>query len=141
MFKPTKAKTPKEYIDMIDEPRRSDIQKIHDFIRKTCPTLKPYIESGMIGYGEMPYKYASGREGTWFVIGLASQKNYISIYSCATSHGEYLAEKHKDKLGKASIGKSCIRYKKVEDIPWDELKKVLKESEKIAKKNGIFSDK
>jgi hypothetical protein len=79
MFKPTAAKTPDEYIAMIEEPRRSQIQELHDFIQKTIPNLKPFIISGMIGYGHYHYKYDSGREGEWAAILLASQKNYISF--------------------------------------------------------------
>jgi hypothetical protein len=93
----------------------------------------------MIGYGKMPYETKSGRKGDWCVLGLASQKNYISIYSCAMDDGEYLAEKYADRLGKASIGRSCIRYRKLEDIPWKALEQVLKESQKIGLERGIFS--
>lgn len=138
MFKPTSAKTPKEYIAKIDEPRRSEVQKIHSFIMKNVPSLKPYIEYGMIGYGKTNYKSKSGREGTWFTVGLASQKNYISVYSCGTKDGQYLAEKYKDIVGKASVGRSCIRYKKLSDIDWKGLGKVLKETEDLANHGGIF---
>ena len=61
MFKSTDAKTPDEYIAKIDEPRRGQIQLLHDLIRKTIPQKKPYIISGMIGYGSFHYKSASGR--------------------------------------------------------------------------------
>lgn len=128
MFKPTAAKTPAEYIDLIDEPRKSEIKKIDSFIRKTVPNLKPYILVGMIGYGSYHYKSKSGREGDWAIIALASQKNYISIYICVSDGKEYLAEKYKSKL-KASIGKSCIRFKKIEDIDFDVLAEILKKAE------------
>ena len=128
MFKPTKAKTPKEYISMIDQPRRSEIQSLHDFIRKTIPDEKPFIISGMIGYGSYHYKYASGREGDWMKVGLASQKNYISVYICAVAkNGKYVPENYKKAFPKASIGKSCIRFKKVEDIDLHMLKKAVLE--------------
>lgn len=139
MFKPTSAKTPKQYIDMLEEPRKSEISSIHTFIQKHAPKLKPYIQHGMIGYGKMPYETKTGRKGDWFVLGLASQKRYISIYSCVIKSGEYLAETYKDKLGKASIGKSCVRYRNVDDIPWNELKNFVKDSEKIALSEGIFA--
>lgn len=130
MFKPVKAKTPKEYIEAIDEPRRSDIQLLYDFIRKTAPTLTPYIEAGMIGFGKYHYKYPSGREGDWALIGLASQKQYISLYVCATVNGQYVAEKYKDKLPKANIGKSCIRVKRAADIDRAVLSAILREAAK-----------
>lgn len=139
MFKSTPAKTPEEYIDLLPEPHKSEIQKIHEFIKKSAPKLKPYIQTGVIGYGEMHYKSKSGREGEWFVIGLAQQKNYVSIYLCAAQDGEYVAEKNKDKLGKASIGRSCIRYKKFEDIPFKDLAPILKKTQDLAMKNGLFT--
>jgi hypothetical protein len=128
MFKPTTAKSPDEYINLIDEPRRSEIKKLHEFIRKTVPQFPPYIEAGMIGYGKYHYKYASGRQGDWALIALASQKNYISVYICASDGKQYVAEKYKAKLPKASIGKSCIRFKKVEDIELPVLRKIILEA-------------
>lgn len=136
MFKVTDAKTPEEYIAKIDEPRRSEIKILHEFIRKTVPDLKPFIISGMIGYGPFHYKSPSGREGDWSILALASQKNYISVYACAAKDGQYVAEKYKDKLPKANIGRSCIRFKKTSDIDLDVLKKVLLESKKLG---GFFA--
>ncbi len=130
MFKPTDAKTPKEYIDSLSEPRKSQIKAIDQFIKKTVPKLKPFINVGMIGYGKYRYKSSSGKEGDWAIIGLASQKNYISIYACGIKDGKYIAETHKKELPKASIGKSCIRFKKIEDLDLKVLAKVLKEAEK-----------
>lgn len=133
MFKPTNAKTPEEYINMIDEPRRSEVQMLHEFIQKTVPDLAPRIVYGMIGYGSFHYKYASGRESDWSVVCLASQKNYISVYVSATDEKGYLAEQNKDRLGKVSVGKSCIRFKKIADVKLDELARVIKEGDELVK--------
>lgn len=130
MFKPTTAKTPDEYIASIPEPRRQEVEKLHEFIQKTVPSLKPHILSGMIGYGTYHYRYASGKEGDWSLIALASQKNYISIYICSIEDGTYVAEKYKDKLSKTSIGKSCVRFKKLEDVDFSILKEIIKKAEK-----------
>lgn len=128
MFKPKEADSPKEYIAQIDEPRKSEIQQLHDFIRKTIPDQKPYIVHNIIGYGTYPYKTKAGKEGEWFPVGLASQKNYISVYACCvTKDGKYIAEKYKKELPKASIGRSCIRFKKVQDIDLDVLEKIILE--------------
>src|SRR4030095_7116686 len=99
MFKPTAAKTPEEYVDLIQDPeRKAEIIKLDKLIRKTIPKLKPHILVGMIGYGSFPYKAASGKMGEWSLIALASQKNYISVYVCSIEGKQYLAEKYKDKL-------------------------------------------
>lgn len=128
MFKPTKANTPKEYLDMIDEPRRSEMKTLHTMIMKTIPDLKPHIVSGMIGYGTYHYKSKSGREGDWSMVLLASQKNYISVYACGVDKGVYVADAYKSKLPKASIGKSCIRFKKLADVDLDILMEIVKKS-------------
>ena len=137
MFKPTSAKTPDEYIAMIDEPRRSEIQALHNLITKTLPNQKPLIMSGMIGYGTFEYKYSSGRSGTWSLVMLASQKNYISLYVCALDGEQYIAEKYKDKLPKTSIGKSCIRFKHLEDVDLDIIVEILRRTEKLG---GAFAN-
>lgn len=62
----------------------------------------------------------------WPIVALASQKNYVSLYVCAIEDGEYLAEKYKSKLGTVSVGKSCIRFKKLEDLNLPELEQVIK---------------
>jgi hypothetical protein len=136
MFKSTSAKTPEEYIDLQTEPRKSEIKQLHDFIRKTTPKQKPFMIAGMIGYGPFHYKSKSGREGDWALIGLANQKNYISLYVCAADGKQYVAEKYVKDLPKTSIGRSCIRIKKNEDVNFDVLKKILLEAEKLG---GTFA--
>lgn len=128
MFKATKATTADEYIDGLEEPRKSQIKTLHQLIVKTVPKLKPFIISGMIGYGSYKYKSKSGREGEWCVLALASQKNYISLYVCAMDGERYLTEEYKPKLPKTSIGKSCIRFKKIEDIDLEVIKDMLKKA-------------
>ncbi len=130
MFKPVKAKNEKEYIDSIDEPRKSEIITLDKFIKKTVPSLKSNYAFNMLGYGIFHYKNKSGSEGDWPVVSLASQKNYISVYVCSVKDGKYVAEVNKEKLGKVSVGKSCIRFKKLEDVNLEELKKVLQIAEK-----------
>jgi hypothetical protein len=123
----SKAKTPREYIAALPEPRRSELTALDKLIRKTTG-LKPMMFSGMIGYGKFHYKYASGREGDWCSVALASQKNYISLYACMSTAEGYIAESYKSQLPKASIGKSCIRFKKFADVDTKTLIRLLKEN-------------
>lgn len=128
MFKPMDAKTPEDYINKLAEPRKSEIQELHTLIKSIAPKLDIKMYHNIIGYGSYPYKTKSGQSGEWFVLGLASQKNYISVYACTTDGDQYIAEKHKDQFPKANIGRSCIRFKKLEDIDTNKLKSVLKEA-------------
>lgn len=126
--------TPGQYLATVPEPRRADITALHKAIRKAAPGLKPSIQFGMLGYGTYRYKYASGREGEAAVVGLASQKNHISLYlGCATDGDGYLAEKNKDGLGNVSVGRSCIRFKKLEDLNLKVAMELVKEAARQAK--------
>ena len=124
--------TPEGYIAKLDEPRKTEIAALDALIRKVAPKLKPFIHSGMLAYGPMHYKYASGREGDWFHIGLASNKNYISLYVCACDEQGYLAERYKEALPKARIGKSCVRFKRLGDLDQGALKKLIREGSRSA---------
>src|SRR5690242_5730618 len=109
------VKTPAEYIAAVDEKRRSDIAALDALIRKHAPKLEPVIMDGMLGYGPFHYRYASGREGDACRLSLASNKSYISLYCNAADEQGYVAERFVDRLPKASIGKSCVRFKRVAD--------------------------
>lgn len=130
MFKPVKAKSINEYIDALPEERRKSLEFLHKFIQKTAPSLKPNFLYNMPGYGSFKYKNYKKETLEWPTVAVASQKNYISLYICAVDKGEYVAEKYKNELGKVSVGRSCIRFKKIEDINLEGLKKVLKLAEK-----------
>ncbi|MGZ8450523.1 MAG: hypothetical protein ACXWZE_00375 [Candidatus Binatia bacterium] len=93
------VKTPGDYPPSLPEPRRKIVSVIHKAIRAALPKLMPDILHVMLGYGPFHYKHASGHEGDWFVVGLASQKNYVSRYICACDKNGYLAEKNKSRLG------------------------------------------
>ncbi len=109
-------KTPRDYLASLPGERKSAVGAIHKAVRAAAPELKPRVLRGMLGYGKYHYRYPSGREGDWFVVGLASQKNYISLYICLSEKDQYLPEKNKHRLGNVSVGKSCIRFKTLADL-------------------------
>ena len=126
-----KVKTPREYLAKLAEPRKSEIARLDKIIRATVPELKPFILAGMLGYGPFHYRYPTGREGDWCKIGVASNKGYISLYACAADERGYVAERYRERLPKAKIGKSCVRFKKVDDLDLKALKALLKETAKV----------
>jgi hypothetical protein len=125
MFKAVKAKTVEEYLDAIPPERKELIEFLHRFIQKAVPSLKPHFAYNMLGYGSFPYRNYKKELINWPVVALANQKNYVSLYVCALSDGQYVAEKFKKELGKVSVGRSCIRFKKLDDLNLPVLKKVL----------------
>ena len=121
------ATTPEQYIAELDEPRRGQIQQLHDLIRRTAPKLEPHIDMGMLGYGRMHYVYASGREGDCPIIGLASNKRYVSLYfNTQAPDGGYLAEAYKKQLPGADVGKGCVRFARLDRVDGSVLREMVK---------------
>jgi hypothetical protein len=105
-----------DYIAALAEPRRTDVAALDALIREHAPGLEPVVAGTMLGYGPFHYRYASGREGDTTLLGLASQKRYISLYVLCANGGRYLAESYAERLPKASVGKSCVRFARLSDI-------------------------
>ncbi len=137
MFKAVKARSIKEYFDSLPEDRRGVLESVHKLILEAAPSLKPNFLYNMPGYGSFEYTNSKKEILNWPVIALASQKNYVSLYVCAVENGEYIAEKHKGELGKVSVGRSCIRFKKLEDLNLEILKKIIKLAEKSPGLTGV----
>ena len=95
------------------------------------PELESSAGDRMIGYGPYHYRYASGREGDSHLVSLASNRNYISVYVVCVVDGEYLAGRYAERLPKASIGKSCVRFKRTSDIDLAALEELVAEAARI----------
>ena len=127
----TTATTPQEYIAELEEPRRGQIQQLHDLIRKAAPKLQPHIDMGAIGYGTMHYVYESGREGDCSIIGLANNKRAISLYfSTQGPDGGYLVDSFRDQLPEADVGKGCVRFTKLDKVDLSVLREMVKTASK-----------
>ena len=127
-MKAAPSKTPLAYIAAADADKQPALRKLHQLIRRTLPELDPCMVHGMIGYGPYHYRYDSGREGDTARVALAVNKTGYSVYIMAVdTDGKYVAEKAKATLGKAVIGKSCIRFKRIEDLSLEGLTKALLE--------------
>lgn len=116
--------TPEEYLAALDEPRRTDIATLHDRIRSVAPGLTSGTQRGFLTYGGYHYKYGSGREGDWFALGLASNKQYISLYAPPNVDLEgYVA-----RLPKANLGRGCIRFKRVADVDLEVVDEIVRKA-------------
>jgi hypothetical protein len=133
--------TPDEFLAALPADRRDTMTTVHRAIRKAVPKLAPEIMQGMgsplIGYGKYHYKSASGREGDWFLIGLAAGKSYYSLHICAGDKGGYLAEQNAAKLGKVKTGRSCINFRKLEDLKLDVAMALVKQAAKSGGLNAV----
>jgi Domain of unknown function (DU1801) len=108
-----------DYLGSLPDARREIVGRVHEVVRKAVPELEVRMWQRFIAYGTYNYRYASGREGDWFPIGLTNNKAYVSLYLCAADGDGYLAEANAERLGKVSVGKSCVRFKRLEDVNLD----------------------
>lgn len=139
---PKALPTVAEFLDSLPDDRRTTMTTVHKAIRKAVPKLAPSMMSGMgsapiIGYGKYHYKSASGREGEWFLIGLAAGKGQYSLHICAGGKDGYLVEQNAAKLGKVKTGRSCINFKKLEDLKLDAAMALVKKAEKAGGINAV----
>lgn len=79
--------------------------------------------TSIVGFGEYHYKYKTGREGDWFVCGFSPRKNALSIYLMCD-----LSQLSLEGLGKHKKGKGCLYIKKLEDIDFQVLERIVKTS-------------
>ena len=141
----SQAKTVVEYLAELPEDRRVAISAIRDVILKNLPEgYEEGMQYGMIGYfvphSLYPAGYHCDPAQPLPFASLASQKNHMAIYLMCI----YGSEKHKQwfseawlKTGKKlDMGKSCVRFKKLEDVP---LKVVGQAIKKVSAKKYIAS--
>ena len=138
---PKTLPTVAEFLAALPADRRATVTAVLKAMRKAVPKLAPFVTSGMgtpiIDYGKYHYKSASGREGDWFLIGLAPGKAYFSLHICAGGKDSYLVERNAAKLGKVKTGRSCINFKKLEDLKLDVAMGLVKQAGKSGGINAV----
>jgi hypothetical protein len=128
--KETRASVEKFLNEIKDEKKREDSFKILKMMKQITKSEPKMWGSSMIGFGNYHYKYASGREGDWFLTGFSPRKQSLTLYTMT-----YL-EKHKDilkRLGKFKTGKGCLYINKLEDINMKVLRELITASVKKLK--------
>jgi hypothetical protein len=118
-----------DYISRIPEDRQESFKKLFDTISNNLPEgFEESPGSGMVGWSVPLKTYPAGYHCTpgspLPFMGLASQKNFIALYHMGLySKPElldwFITEFPKHSKKKPDMGKSCIRFKKVEDIPFE----------------------
>lgn len=130
--KPTK-KDVTDFLKQVEpEQKRKDCLAILEMMRQATEAKPKMWGDSMIGFGEYHYKYASGREGDWFLTGFAPRKQNISLYIMA---GFKRYEELMSKLGKYKTGKSCLYINKLADIDEAVLKELIQLSANYVKEN------
>ncbi len=131
MFKTT-ATTVTEYLNSLPPDRKKALTEVRRVVKKNLP--KGYVEVinwGMITY-EIPlktYPYSYNKKPLMF-LGLANQKNYMALYLMCVYGNKGVDQWFKDewkKTGKKlDMGKGCLRFKKLDDLPLEIIGKLVK---------------
>ena len=125
----SKATTPEAYIAEMPADRQKAFSKLRSVIKKNLPKgFKESMGYGMIGYCVPHSKYPAGYHCDPKLplpfMSIASQKNFIAVYHMGVYalpelYKWFTAAHAKASPRKLDIGKSCMRYKKPEDIPFE----------------------
>jgi uncharacterized protein YdhG (YjbR/CyaY superfamily) len=108
----SEAETVDEYLETLKEERKEAIIKLREIVKTTHPKMEESMKYRMPTYSQQDQ-----------YIAFASQKLYISLYIRSAE----LILKYKNKLGKVSLGKNCIRFRKIVDMKFDVIKDLLEE--------------
>ncbi len=124
-----KATSPEDYISQIPEERKGPMRQLRQVILDNLPNgIEETMSYGMIGYVVPHAIYPDGYHCTPELplpfMNIASQKNFIAVYHSGVYakkelHDWFVSEYPKHSNRKIDMGKSCIRFKKIDDIPYD----------------------
>ena len=124
-----KASSPEEYINQLPEDRIEPIKRIRKIILDNLPEgMEEQMSYGMLGFviphSVYPDGYHCDPKTPLPFMNLASQKNFIAVYHMGMYAKKevldwFTAEYAKHCKYKLDMGKSCVRFKKMNDIPYD----------------------
>ena len=123
------ANSPQEYLEKVPEERKEALIKLRSVIKKNLPEgFEEAMSYGMIGYVVPQSIYPDGYHCDPSLplpfMNLASQKNYIAVYHSGIyankdMYNWFVEEYRKETGKKPDMGKSCIRFKRMNDIPYE----------------------
>lgn len=119
------AKTDESVADFLaaqPESRRQDLYAIATMMEEITGCAPRMWGPSIVGFGSYHYRYASGREGDWFQAGFAPRKQNLTLYIMSGfSQYDALLE----RLGKHTLGKSCLYIKRLSDVDLDVLRQMI----------------
>ena len=110
-----------------NETRKKDCYEVLELMRAATGVEAKMWGDSIIGFGSYHYKYASGREGDWFLTGFSPRKQNLTLY-IMPGFDDY--EGLMKKMGKYKTGKSCLYLNKLEDVDLAVLKTLIEKSVK-----------
>lgn len=106
-----------------DERKRQDCYEILKMMKKATGAAPKMWGTSMVGFGDYHYKYASGRQGQWFITGFSPRVQNLTLYMMGGFDPEVLK-----RLGKYKTGKGCLYIKRLEDVDLKVLDELITKS-------------
>jgi hypothetical protein len=116
----------KAFLDSVtDEKKRLDALALSEIMQDITGEKPAMWGASMVGFGSYHYKYDSGQEGDWPLVGFSSRKDSLTLYIMPgfKEYGELLR-----KLGKHKKGVSCLYIKSLDDVHVPTLKTLVRQS-------------
>lgn len=131
----------KDYIASLPEPRRAEMEVLHQRILHLLPTSKLWFSDGKdekgkvvsnpsIGYGQYTIKYKGGSSREFYQIGISANTSGISVYVMGIENRKYLPDTYGKTIGQASVTGYCIKFKKLSAINVDILEAAISDGVK-----------
>ena len=110
-----------------DPRREADLRRLDALISNAAPSLKRHFHKGtpagepgmrfkMIGYGKSIYHATTGEKVEWPVVGVALQKNYISVYFAVTKRGAAVTDPYAGRLGELRMGRNNFSFARFDEL-------------------------
>ena len=123
--KPTNVSVDEFLAAVEHDRRRNDAVTVCELMQEVTGEEPVMWGPTMVGFGTYHFKYASGREGDWFLAGFAPRKANLVVYIMSGFKGHAALM---DKLGKHKTGSSCLYINKLDDIDMDILRELVRRS-------------
>ena len=129
----------KAFLDGVsDDRRRKDAVAVLALMKDITGEKPTMWGTSIVGFGSYHYKYASGQEGDWPLVGFSPRKDSLTLY-IMPGFQEYTGLL--DKLGKHRKGTSCLYIKSLDDVHLPTLKTLVRQSVKHMKKASKSENK
>ena len=109
------------------EEKKRDAYALLEMMNRITKEKAVLWGSSLVGFGTYHYKYESGREGDFFMVGFSPRKVALTVYIMP---GFERYHELMSKLGKYKTGKSCLYIKRLSDVDTDVLKELIETSYK-----------
>ncbi len=116
------------FLDGVDNPnRREDARRVIEIMQRTTQEQPRMWGDRIVGFGSYHYRYASGREGDWPLIGLSPGKRNLALY-IMPGFDNCQCQALLARLGKHRTGRSCLYVNRLRDIDISVLEELVRQS-------------